>query len=320
VLAGGAGRRLRALTTTSNGVIVPKQYCSLRRGPSLLTQALIRASSVAPTARTCAVVAAQHRWWWGTLLNALPEDNVFVQPEDRGTGHGILLALLRLEARDPDAIVVMLPADHYIRHEALFAESLRHSADLAARTDDEIYLLGAEPDRNDPELGYIIPADRQHGRPVRVAGFVEKPDEAEIRRLIKLGALWNMFIIAGSVRALLSLYDRSYGESVSRMRAAIGARPAGVDGGALRGTYRYMPSVDFSRHLLEPQATKLQVLRVPPCGWNDLGTPKRVIETLLELQSERTRVDASPATSAAALSLADQYGRISRGRSLCTLP
>src|SRR5580692_9096955 len=97
VLAGGSGTRLRSLTTRDD-VFVPKQYCALRRGPSLLTQTLIRAASVAPTARTCAVVAAQHRWCWESQLASMPRANVFVQPQDRGTAHGVLLALLQLHA------------------------------------------------------------------------------------------------------------------------------------------------------------------------------------------------------------------------------
>jgi mannose-1-phosphate guanylyltransferase len=315
VLAGGEGSRLQALTTTPNGVVVPKQFCSLRGGPSLLTQALIRAGSVAPTIQTCAVVAAQHRWWWELPLGALPKENVFVQPENRGTAHGVLLALLRLETRDPSANVLMIPADHFIRHEALFARSLRQVAELAARMDDEVYLLGADPERADTELGYIVPADRKRHRPTRVLSFVEKPDPARIHGLLKAGALWNMFIVAGSVGALLDLYDLSHGSSVAQMRAVIsGKKHRAIDNASLAAIYQQLPSVDFSRDLLEPQATKLRVLGVPPCGWNDLGTPKRVVETLLQPPAEFERAAPLPFPSAA-LSLADQYGRLSRGNS-----
>jgi mannose-1-phosphate guanylyltransferase len=317
VLAGGEGSRLQALTTTPNGVIVPKQFCSLRRGPSLLTQSLIRAGSVAPTIQTCAVVAAQHRWWWELPLGCLLKENVFVQPDNRGTAHGVLLALLRLEARDPSANVVMLPADHYIRNEALFARSLRQVAELSTRMDDTVYLLGADPDRPDTELGYIVPVERKRHRPTRVLTFVERPDAVRVRGLIKAGALWNMFIIAGSVRALLDLYDHSHGSSVALLRSVVGGRRLrGIDSASLADIYQQLPSVDLSRDILEPQAEKLQVLGVPPCGWNDLGTTKRVVETLLQVPPELERFEGAPLPSAA-LSLADQYGRLNRDKGLC---
>src|ERR1700692_2215043 len=103
VLAGGEGSRLQSLTARASGIVVPKQFCSLGYGPSLLTQSLIRAGSVAPIIQTCAVVVARHQWWWDQPLRSLPKENVFVQPENRGTAHGILLALLRLGARGPGA-------------------------------------------------------------------------------------------------------------------------------------------------------------------------------------------------------------------------
>ena len=314
VLAGGSGTRLRSLTTRDD-VFVPKQYCSLRRGPSLLTQTLIRAASVAPTARTCAVVAAQHRWCWESQLASMPRANVFVQPQDRGTAHGVLLALLQLHARDPHATVLMLPADHYVKNEAVFARSLRNMTEFASHTEDAIYLLGAEPGGPDAELGYIVPAHR-HDEPARVLSFVEKPDAVQARHLLAAGALWNMFIIAGSADALLQLYAVSHASSVALMRAAFREMEMG-DAAALASTYRELRAVDFSRDLLEPQASRLLVLRAPPCGWSDLGTPKRVIETLTQLQAELGRVPV-PSPSAA-LSLADQYGRLNRGNSSSTL-
>jgi mannose-1-phosphate guanylyltransferase len=297
VLAGGEGSRLHSLTTTASGIVVPKQFCSLGYGPSLLTQSLIRAGSVAPIIQTCAVVAARHQWWWDQPLRSLPKENVFVQPENRGTAHGVLLALLRLEARDPRANVLMLPADHYIRHEFLFSRSLREVAELSA------------------ELGYIIPAIQKCPKPTGVLSFVERPDSSRLAELLKAGALWNMFIIAGSVQALLALYERSHQSSVALMRAAVGGNKSrGPHPPSLAEVYQRLATVDFSRGLLEPQAPRLQVLSVPSCGWNDLGTPKRVIETLRTLPEEPKRVDAPPLASAI-LSLADQYGRLTREKS-----
>lgn len=96
VLAAGEGSRLRSLTTTATGQAVPKQFCSLQGGPSLMQEALQRAASIAPIQRTCSIVAAQHRRWWEAPLYHLPEENVIVQPENRGTAHGILLPLLHI--------------------------------------------------------------------------------------------------------------------------------------------------------------------------------------------------------------------------------
>ncbi len=66
VLAAGDGTRLRTLTTDAGGTAIPKQFCSLRGGPSLLQSALRRGASIATRDRICAVLAAQHERWWRT--------------------------------------------------------------------------------------------------------------------------------------------------------------------------------------------------------------------------------------------------------------
>lgn len=101
VLAGGDGSRLHSHTLNGQGVAVPMQYCSWQGGTSLLADALNRAAAVAPQERLCAVVAAQHRQWWAEgILDCIPDSNVFVQPRNRGTAHGILLSLVKISARD----------------------------------------------------------------------------------------------------------------------------------------------------------------------------------------------------------------------------
>ena len=146
VLAAGEGSRLRTLTTTANGIAVPKQFCSLRGGSSLLQDALRRARDVTDPSRICSIVASQHRRWWSLDLQALPPANIIVQPENRGTANGILLPLLRIVARDPQATLLLLPADHYVRDEAMLGAALRKAASLAAASPDTVYLLGIEPD------------------------------------------------------------------------------------------------------------------------------------------------------------------------------
>ncbi len=278
VLAGGDGRRLRPLTTSLSGVAVPKQYCSLWGGSSLLEEAMVRAAGIAPLRRICTVVAAAHRRWWSTSLAHQPGENVLVQPQNKGTGIGVLLALLQLRERDPYANVVLLPADHYLRDEATMAASLQKLADLAAANTDSVYLLGAEPNGVDPELGYIVPAELRRDRPSGVKYFVEKPPLSEAATLVSHGALVNVFIVAGSVCALLGMYKESYSNVLFALSAASSA--SGGDFGQLTDIYEHVPVVDFSHDILARQTAVLRVLPVPECGWTDLGTPERVAEVL----------------------------------------
>ena len=305
VLAAGEGSRLRGLTRNDAGVIVPKQFCSLQGGPCLLQEALQRASAVAALQRVCSVVAEQHRPWWTPVLNYLPERNVITQPHNRGTAYGLLLPLLRIEQRDPDALVVVLPADHYLRDEETMASSLRRAAELADSDRGSIYLLGMEPDAPDTELGYILPTSRSRMGAVDVLRFIEKPNEIRARVLLDQGALWNVFIMAASVRTLLGLFGAGYTTAIDAMRR--------FEGADLESVYRDLKIVDFSREVLQGKESMMKVLTVPRCGWTDLGTPERV-----GLILERLKVSelASQPYFPAHVSLADQYMRVNldRGR------
>jgi hypothetical protein len=101
VLAGGDGSRLREITRTAAREAVPKQFCSLLRKTCLLEDAIRRAQAVASVQHICSVVAEQHRRWWSGALDSVPEHNIFTQPKNCGTAHGILLALLLQVLRMP---------------------------------------------------------------------------------------------------------------------------------------------------------------------------------------------------------------------------
>lgn len=296
VLAAGEGSRLSSLTRNEQGVVLPKQFCSLQGGPCLLQEALQRAASVAPLQRICSVVAEQHRQWWTPLLSYLPEKNVISQPQNRGTAFGILLPLLQIVERDADATVVLLPADHYLRDEKVMARSLRRAAVLAQADRSSIYLLGVEPDEPDTELGYILPATGAQYGVSGVLRFIEKPNAIRARALLDAGALWNVFIMAASVRTLLSLFDRQFATIIAAMR--------GFEGAHLDSVYQNLRSVDFSRDVLQGRESMLKVLTVPHCGWTDLGTPERVARILEELPNT-----SAPPYFPAHVSLADQFSR-----------
>ena len=308
ILAAGEVSRLRGLTTTPGGLSVPKQFCSLQGGPSLLEETLWRAESVTQRRRMVTVVAAQHRRWWEAPLWSAEPENVIVQPDNKGTASGLLLPLLHIMRRDPNATVVVLPSDHFVRNESVLARGLRQAARLARIDHQHVYLLGLVPEEIDPELGYILPDDLSGMAASSVRQFIEKPSIDVARDLVQDGALWNVFILATSARALLGLYSSRYPGLVADMSRAVER-----DGGdslaatAARALYPQLPTLDFSGDVLQGQESRLRVLTVPACGWSDLGTPRRVAETLSRIT--RKSNPAQDPRHTAYLSLAAQHSR-----------
>lgn len=313
VLAAGDGKRLAGLTTDHRGRHVPKQFCSIHGGPSLFGLALARARALVPQDRVCAVVAKAHGHWWQPMSQKMQAGNLIVQPRNRGTGNGVLLALTHILKRDPQARLIFLPADHHVlAEEKLIQAMLSAMADMPARS-REIFLLGIEPDDADPELGYIIPQKAAKNDAQGVRHFIEKPSRAVADKLIEEGGLWNSGVFAVTGGRLLELFQERYPANVLGIKSALDKMGNPLSPSwALSFLYERIAEVDFSHHVLQFHVGDLRVVPVPHCGWTDLGSSQRV--------SDRVRLlaGALPGTrdvpgSAACLDLADAVNRAGIG-------
>lgn len=267
VLAGGQGTRLASLTT-HEGVAVPKQFCTVNGSPTLLRLALRRAERVAGRGRVTMVVAPEHRQWWEEDLRRETRANVVVQPHNRGTAAGILLPLADVRGPDHDTTVFILPSDHWVADERVLNRELHRAARVIDEEPDTVALLGIEPDTPEPQYGWILPGPSTAPGVFRVGAFVEKPAPQAALELLGAGAVWNSFLIAARARTLRALYEKLLPVLWRQMQAAL---DPGAD-----ATYAELPKHDFSRDLLEGAVPLLRLLRVPECGWTDLGTPERV--------------------------------------------
>lgn len=275
VLAGGEGERLRELTRDVYGFTVPKQFCRFGSERSLLGQALERARGLCAPDRIVPVVRETHRPWWADELAGLPGDRIISQPDSRGTAVAILVALLRIVVWDGEATVVLLPSDHFVDDERVLADALRSATRHAQERVGQVTLLGVVPESADPDLGWIEFASGARAEPGYVRRFIEKPGIEEAKRLRSRGALWNTFLMTGSVAGFLRLYREHQPEMwaacVRHLFAPIHERQN------LTPLYNALVSRDFSHDLLQKAQKDLRVVRVPACGWTDLGTPERVV-------------------------------------------
>ena len=278
VLAAGSGTRLGALTVDPDGHVVPKQYCSLRGGRSLLLDTIDRALHLTSRDRVVVVVAADHERWWRPQLACLDAENIVVQPQNRGTTAGILLPLSHVLARDPNAHVAVLPSDHHVDRPAVLQESLRTALDCLPAQPDKLVLLGITPDSPDTEYGWILPNGPQRAlQPI--ATFVEKPPLARATVLMDAGAVWNSFLFAGTAATLWQLCARHAPETAVAIAAAVHIGECSLD-----AVYATLPTIDFSATVLGRSSADLLLLRVPHCGWTDLGTPPRVVECVRRIE------------------------------------
>ncbi len=281
VLAGGDGTRLQALTRLITGAPIPKQYCRIVGEQSLLEATLARVGRVVPRERTLVIVNQNHLHVARAQVAALPLRNVLVQPCNRDTGPGLVMALLALEQRDPEAALAVFPSDHFVRSQAAFAASVERMQRVLAVEPRKIVLLGIRPDRPDPGLGYIVPVggpphlDRLGS--CRVRGFEEKPDPSRAAAIVRDGALWSSFIMLFRVGRMLEILRLTRPHEMAAMEDVIGD-PTGCCAG-----YRELGAWNFSHDVLARRPQDLLVVPADDLGWSDWGTPEAIAQTVTAL-------------------------------------
>jgi mannose-1-phosphate guanylyltransferase len=282
VLASGQDARGRAEAHQLDG-----PYNGLIGSQSLLKQTLERVSTIVPPERTVVVTQAEQDRYLSVDLERCPPVHVLQQPADRGTAAGILLPAHWVGARDPDATVVVFPADHFILEEAVFMRCAAQVAAYVKKHPEWLVLLGVQPTEPEAAYGWIEPGDRvgwtSRGPIYRIRRFRENPSEDAARRLFAMGCLWNSFVFASNVATLIDfgaehlplLHDR-----LMRLPLFFGTQ---YEAWALRQAYLFAPNADFSRAILESPSARLAVAQVPALTWCDLETPKRLARTLRQL-------------------------------------
>lgn len=282
ILAGGDGTRLKSLTRHISGDERPKQFCSVLGGATLLEETQSRAQRELAPARTLYVVNRAHENFYGAILAKTPAGNLVVQPSNRGTAPAILYSLLRIAARDPQAVVAFFPSDHYISDDEKFMRQIRAALDTAAKRRDLVVLLGLEPESPEVEYGWIEPAKPLRGQ-AKVFGvrrFWEKPNRMLAQVLQLRGCLWNSFVMVAAVQALLDIIESAIPDLYRSFAALTPRFGTAAEAKAVEQLYGSLQEVNFSHQVLALKPQRLAVLKVTGVRWNDLGEPKRVMASL----------------------------------------
>lgn len=282
ILAGGDGTRLKSLTRHIAGDERPKQFCSVLSGATLLEETQSRAALELAPERTLYVVNRAHEMFYKPILKGKATANLIVQPSNRGTAPAILYSLLRIAARDPNAVVAFFPSDHYISDDAKFMAQIRTALDTAASRGDLIMLLGLDPESPEIEYGWIEPshAIRGHAHICGVRRFWEKPSRMLAQVLQLRGCLWNSFVMVASAQALLDLVESAIPELYRWFAALTPLFGTAAEAKAMERLYNRLAEVNFSHQVLALKPERLAVLKVSGVRWNDLGEPQRVMASL----------------------------------------
>lgn len=270
IMAGGAGTRLWPMSRAAR----PKQLLEVVGGRSLLQLAFDRLRAVLPAEAIWVCTAQAHR---AAVLANLPDlhpQNLLGEPCGRDTANAVGLSAAVLQARDPDAVLAVVSADHVIEPVEVFADRLTAAFELAESHKTALVTLGIVPTGPHTGFGYIERGVELGNGGYHVTAFKEKPDVATAQSYVDSGQYyWNSGMFVWRAETVLNELATFLPDSYAGLARIVAADDQEK---ALRETYPALPKISIDYAVLEPAAAgrgAAQVLVVElGVDWLDVGS------------------------------------------------
>lgn len=256
VMAGGSGTRFWPRSTSK----VPKQFLKFAGADqTLIGQTLSRFDGQVPnqnryivTTQSLAKVCNEHVGESAKIL---------AEPAGRNTAPCVYWAAKVIEKANPDAIMMVMPADHYIPRVKDFSATIDRAVSWA-RTHDDLVTLGVKPTRPETGYGYLHLGAAIKDGASQVKAFVEKPNLERAEQFFKSGQyLWNGGMFVWKVKNILKAFDEFMPELKKVWEQT---------GGEVAQAYPQMTATSIDYGVMEK--AKNVVTFGLDCGWDDLGS------------------------------------------------
>jgi mannose-1-phosphate guanylyltransferase/mannose-6-phosphate isomerase len=268
ILSGGIGSRLWPLSRAQ----FPKQLLQLLGPDSLLQSTILRASGENFENPTI-VCQENHRFIVAEQVreSGVMGAKILLEPVGRNTAPAVAVAALTIAHKNPQALLLVLPADHAVQDNAAFHQAIAAAIPCAA--DGKIVTFGIVPSRPETGYGYIQRGIRLTDQAAfGVSRFVEKPSLAKAEEYLAAGDyLWNSGIFLFRADAYLAELQRLEPELLEHCRAAVTQGQADADFFRLHEpAFAACRSVSIDYAVME--RTKQAVVVPAPMGWSDIGS------------------------------------------------
>ena len=302
ILAGGRGTRF----WPRSRLRTPKQLLNIVGRETMFQQTIARLLPVFPYSRLWVVTNAEQAGGVRRTAPRLKADHILAEPLGRNTAAAIGLAAFQLARRHGDAVMAVLPADHFIADAARYRTVVQSAISLAARGPN-LVTLGIPPTRPETGYGYIeragpIPhppgGEKSADAAFAVKRFTEKPDEPTAQQFLASGNyLWNAGMFFWRVSTYLECLKRFLPATHAALEKLSRVMGTPRYASALRRIYPKLENISVDYAILEQatrtntEAAKVYVLPAD-VGWTDIGSWAAVYE--LGATAEGANVSVGP--------------------------
>lgn len=270
IMAGGSGTRFWPASRRQ----LPKQFLKFSGDHTLIQDAIGRCAPAIEMENVWIVTNAAHAAETVRQLPRLTENHILLEPCGRNTAPCIGLAAIRLLAVDPDAVMLVMPADHVIQSKVKFQQAVDQAVEQVARKPESLVLFGVEPTYPATGFGYIRRGQELPNSTCpmyEVQSFQEKPNELTAARYMACGEYyWNCGIFVWRADQIL----KSLKELAPEIHKLLVNLQATIGSDSWESTlakeFPQMPSISIDYAVLE-KATNVCVLQAP-FDWDDVGS------------------------------------------------
>jgi mannose-1-phosphate guanylyltransferase / mannose-6-phosphate isomerase len=268
ILSGGSGTRLWPLSRKN----LPKQFLPLAGDSTLFQQTVARAQTLPGAVSPIVVCSEDHRFLVAEQLQMLgvSDASILLEPVARNTAPAIALAAMQALSRDPDATLLVLPADHLIGDTDSFSDAVRRALPLAA--DGWLVTFGIRPDAPETGFGYIRRGNPLNDSGYQVDAFVEKPDRATAESYLETGAYdWNSGMFLFRARRLLEELAQQAPSIHTGVATAFESAHADLDFMRIdKEAFAQVPEDSIDYAVME--RTRRAAVVPVSCEWSDIGS------------------------------------------------
>jgi len=202
-MAGGIGSRFWPYSRKSK----PKQFLDFfGMGRTLLQQTFDRYSKIVPEENIFVATNSQYKDLVKEQLPQLNQEQILLEPARRNTAPCVAWASAHISKMEPDANIIVAPADHLILKEGEFIEAIMKGLDFVAQS-PQLLTLGIKPNRPETGYGYIQVADKKQGDFYKVKTFIEKPQLEFAQVFIESDEFfWNSGIFLWKASTILEAF------------------------------------------------------------------------------------------------------------------